>query len=175
MSDSESPKSAESKPCPFCLIIEGRAEATIVRRWPDAIAIVPLNPVTEGHLLVLPLRHVRDVAEDPDVSAATMRAAAELATAPCNVITSAGPEATQTVWHLHLHVVPRRARDHLSLPWDRRGGALFGAGLLDQPGGPLNPIHFGSPPSASAAMVANTDAIKRAAAAAARRILGERA
>jgi histidine triad (HIT) family protein len=52
-----------------------------------------------------------------------MSAAAELATPPCNIITSAGSDATQTVFHLHLHVVPRRAGDGLALPWtgDHRG------------------------------------------------------
>lgn len=106
-------------PCVFCDIIAGQAPATIVRTWQDAIAIVPLNPVTEGHTLVIPAAHVRDVAENPEVSALTMGAAAELAAeaGPCNVITSRGAEATQTVPHLHLHVVPRRAGDGLALPW----------------------------------------------------------
>lgn len=105
--------------CPFCQILCGIGRVTWVRNWGTVHAFVPLNPVTEGHVLVVPHKHVRDVAEDPDVSAATMRAAAELArdVGPCNVITSAGPEATQTVFHLHLHVVPRRPGDGLALPW----------------------------------------------------------
>jgi len=108
-----------AEPCVFCAIIAGRAPATIVRSWRDAIAIVPLNPVTEGHTLVIPATHVRDVAEDPHVSALAMKAAAELAAeiGPCNVITSKGAEATQTVPHLHLHLVPRREDDGLALPW----------------------------------------------------------
>ncbi|GIF08673.1 HIT family protein [Actinoplanes siamensis] len=103
--------------CVFCAIVAGSEPATIVRRWADAIAIVPLNPVIEGHVLVIPNQHVTDVTEDPDVSAIAMRAAAELAAPPCNVITSAGPEATQTIPHLHLHIVPRTAGDGLALPW----------------------------------------------------------
>jgi histidine triad (HIT) family protein len=91
-----------------------------VATWDEAIAFVPLNPVTPGHLLVIPKRHVADVTENPTVSAAVMCAAAELATPPCNIITSAGREATQTVFHLHLHVVPRRAGDGLALPWTDR-------------------------------------------------------
>jgi histidine triad (HIT) family protein len=51
------------------------------------------------------------------VTAAVMRRAAELATPPCNIITSAGTEATQTVFHLHVHIVPREAGDGLELPW----------------------------------------------------------
>ncbi|MCF2130867.1 HIT domain-containing protein [Strepomyces sp. STD 3.1] len=112
--------------CPFCAIMAGRASATIVRRWPDALAIVPLSAVTAGHMLVIPKEHVADVGVDPAVSAATMRRAAELAgdMGACNIITSRGGLATQTVFHLHLHVLPRRSRDGLKLPWaaDRRTG-----------------------------------------------------
>jgi histidine triad (HIT) family protein len=118
------------EPCVFCEIVTGDAPATIVREWDDALAFVPLGPVVAGHVLVIPKRHVADVTEDPAVSAAAMRAASELAVPPCNVITSAGPEATQTVRHLHLHVVPRRAGDGLALPWapHRHGGPPAGAG-----------------------------------------------
>jgi histidine triad (HIT) family protein len=103
--------------CMFCAIIAGDEPATVVRRWPLAWAIVPRRPVVDGHLLVIPTRHVRDVSEDPWVSAMTMRAAAELAVPPCNIITSAGSEATQSVFHLHLHIVPRAENDGLALPW----------------------------------------------------------
>lgn len=109
-----------AKQCVFCEIARSPAPpAVVVRRWPTVVAFVPLHPVTPGHVLVVPHTHVPDAATDPDVSAATMRAAAELAAQhpACNVITSRGPEATQTVFHLHLHVVPRRAGDHLPLPW----------------------------------------------------------
>lgn len=105
--------------CVFCDILAGEAPATIVRSWPYAVAFKPLNPVTEGHTLVVPATHVRDALENPDVSAATMAAASEYAAevGPCNIITSAGHEATQTVFHLHIHVVPRREGDGLALPW----------------------------------------------------------
>ncbi|GHE33201.1 hydrolase [Streptosporangium violaceochromogenes] len=104
-------------PCVFCQIIAREAPAAVVREWDDALAFAPLGPVVPGHLLVIPKQHVTDVAEDPAVSAAAMRAASELATPPCNIITSAGREATQTVFHLHLHIVPRRDGDGLALPW----------------------------------------------------------
>lgn len=106
--------------CPFCLIAFGRAPAEIVERWDDAIAIVPLNPVTSGHVLVIPLQHVTDALAVTEVSAATMRRTVELADGPCNLITSVGAEATQTVRHLHLHIVPRRPGDGLLLPWSPR-------------------------------------------------------
>ena len=104
--------------CVFCRIVDGAEPATVVASWSSGVmAIVPLNPVTPGHVLVLPAEHVEDFTVDPDVSARCMRAAAELAVSPANVITSAGVEATQTVRYLHLHVVPRSAGDGLNLPW----------------------------------------------------------
>jgi histidine triad (HIT) family protein len=110
-------------PCVFCEIVAGRAEANWVvapDEWADAVAFVPLNPVVEGHTLIVPKVHVQDFATDPDVSAATMRRAAELmrwTDQPMNVITSRGREATQSVFHLHLHLVPRAENDGLALPW----------------------------------------------------------
>lgn len=85
----------------------------------SSVAFEPLNPVTPGHLLVVPKRHVADAVERPLVTADTMDFAAHLASSvgPCNLITSVGPEATQSVFHLHIHIVPRRAGDGLALPW----------------------------------------------------------
>ncbi|MGW4651338.1 HIT family protein [Kitasatospora sp. NPDC004289] len=106
--------------CVFCAISAGLAPAQVVRRWPETIAIVPLNPVTDGHVIVLPTRHVPDAAHEPVVTGLTMRRAAELAKAtggPANIITSIGPESSATVPHLHIHLVPRRAHDGLALPW----------------------------------------------------------
>jgi histidine triad (HIT) family protein len=113
------PTAEEILACPFCLIIAGRAPAQQVIGWDDAIAIVPLNPVTPGHLLVIPTVHVRDAGEVPDVTARTMLRAAELAheRGDANLITSIGPAATQTVRHLHIHYVPRSYGDGLTLPW----------------------------------------------------------
>lgn len=105
--------------CPFCEIVAGRAPAQIVEEWPEALALVPLNPVVRGHVLVIPRTHVRDFVDDPVVSAATMRCAAELVAGmgSYNLITSKGHPATQSVFHLHLHLVPRAVDDGLALPW----------------------------------------------------------
>ncbi|WP_433476284.1 HIT family protein [Spirillospora sp. CA-142024] len=109
----------EARDCVFCEIIAGRAPASVVGRWPEAIAILPRHPVTPGHVLVVPRVHVTDVGTDPAVSAQAMAAAAQLAgrLPAANVITSRGAAATQTVFHLHLHVVPRQDGDDLPLPW----------------------------------------------------------
>ena len=106
--------------CVFCAIVAGTEPATVVREWWDAIAIVPLNPVTDGHVLVIPRQHVQDAASEPLLTGITARCAAELigpSVDAFNLITSAGRDATQTVMHLHWHIVPRIAGDGLHLPW----------------------------------------------------------
>lgn len=108
--------------CPFC-DYEGPSE--IVKDFGDAFVIEPLNPVCRGHMLVIPRRHVAEFAADPDLSGYVMSCAARYATwagwdaagSAYNVIVSSGEAATQTVFHLHVHVVPRRRGDGLALPW----------------------------------------------------------
>lgn len=116
--------------CVFCKIATGRAPATVVRQWPDALAIRPRSGgVHEGHLMVIPYAHVQDAGVDAAVTAATMARAAELmAQLPAaNIITSKGVDATQSVFHLHVHVVPRAAGDELPLPWTPRHQARAAA------------------------------------------------
>lgn len=118
------------QPCPFCEIIAGRATAKVWIEWKDAMAIIPLGPVVPGHILIIPKQHVADFTEDPKVSALTMQRAAELAAEipkPMNLITSRGREATQSVFHLHLHLVPRAENDGLALPWYSGRGKEAGA------------------------------------------------
>lgn len=95
--------------------------ATITMEWRDAMAFVPLNPVVDGHVVVIPKLHVPDFRTDPLVSALVVARAARLAVlmerSDMNLISSAGPAASQTVLHLHVHLVPRRPDDGLALPW----------------------------------------------------------
>jgi histidine triad (HIT) family protein len=108
-----------SDDCVFCELI--RRGYMTPNDWSEAGSgyrvFAPLNPVTKGHLLVVPTEHVTDALDDPRVTAFTMGAAATVAKGPCNLITSVGSEATQTVRHLHIHIVPRRKHDGLQLPW----------------------------------------------------------
>jgi histidine triad (HIT) family protein len=103
--------------CIFCDIVSGKAPAKIVKAWTSALAIVPLNPVVSGHIIVIPRIHVADALENPEVTGIIMRRASQLAEGPCNFITSVGKEATQSVFHLHIHIVPRAKDDGLALPW----------------------------------------------------------
>ncbi|MEW1616264.1 MULTISPECIES: HIT domain-containing protein [unclassified Streptomyces] len=112
-------RKVEAAGCVFCSIAAGIAPATVVRDWGDVLAIRPRGGVNEGHLLVIPRTHVENAGTDPKASGRVMECAAELmAEHPAaNIITSKGAEATQTVYHLHMHVVPRAAEDGLPLPW----------------------------------------------------------
>ncbi len=107
-------------PCPFCARVEagefGYSDHHLV-------AFEPLNPVVPGHFLVVPRQHIVSALQPlaPIVLGGAMRLAAILARrmdlTDCNFINSAGAAATQTVFHLHVHVVPRREGDGLALPW----------------------------------------------------------
>lgn len=106
--------------CVFCKIVEGTEPAEIVQDDGLCIVIKPLNPVVEGHLLVIPKEHVTDFADDYVVSAYAMVTASLYAhyhPGEYNLITSRGPNATQSIFHLHLHIVPRAENDGLALPW----------------------------------------------------------
>ncbi|WP_019329396.1 HIT family protein [Streptomyces sp. TOR3209] len=106
--------------CVFCAIAAGEAPAVIVREWPDALAVRPRSGgVHPGHVFVLPRVHVEDAGTDPEVTATVMRRAAELMAGhpAVNLITSKGEAATQSVFHLHVHIVPRQEGDRLPLPW----------------------------------------------------------
>lgn len=105
-----------TSPCVFCRRVQN---GEYDRESAYAVAFEPLNPVTPGHLLVIPRAHIRDAAQSPTHAAEAFAAAAGIAAevGDCNLITSIGPDATQTVFHMHIHVVPRRPGDGLHLPW----------------------------------------------------------
>lgn len=106
--------------CVFCSIVAGEAPATVAAILMSGIAIVPLNPVVPGHIIGISNEHVSDFTEDPIVSGRLVTSMSGLARqigGQWNLITSAGPDATQTVFHLHVHLVPRRPGDGLALPW----------------------------------------------------------
>lgn len=105
--------------CPFCP--DNWENLDIVYRPSGDKAIVnPLGPVTDGHVLVIHRKHTSDAAANPEVASELMFSAAMWVAyrgIQANIITSIGPDATQTVRHAHLHVVPRRLNDALPLPW----------------------------------------------------------
>lgn len=109
--------------CVFCGIVAGTEPAEITHEWGDSIAFVPLDPVIAGHTLVVPRTHVRNAVENQVVTAMTMVRAVELAAQhdASNILASIGVAATQSVMHLHIHVIPRHDGDQLMLPWGTTG------------------------------------------------------
>lgn len=112
--------------CSFCAIARGAADTEVVGRGDEWVAFFPVHPATPGHTLVIPTTHVTDYwAADATLLAALAIAAAEVGRAVkgvvrpdgMNLITSAGDAAEQTVFHLHLHVVPRWVADDIGPIW----------------------------------------------------------
>ena len=113
--------------CPFCAIVEQRdPDAREVFRDEHVVAFFPLNPATRGHTLIVPHEHVPDIfALARGVAATLARATVRLAHAirdaftpeGLNVIQSNGSAATQTVPHLHVHLVPRWPDDAMGPIW----------------------------------------------------------
>lgn len=115
-----------TEPCEFCRIVRGQSEADIVYESADCLAFLPLAPATRGHTLVVPKQHYRDLWTLPVETAhhvietcLTISEAVRRAFAPegLNLINSAGEVATQTVFHVHFHVVPRWSDDHIGRIW----------------------------------------------------------
>jgi histidine triad (HIT) family protein len=112
--------------CIFCKIVAGELPGTIVDQDESTIAFMDINPATRGHTLVIPRTHARDLLEiEPDELAATVRAAqrvaarmpAALSADGVNLLNSCGSTAWQTVFHFHIHVIPRYVGDPMRLPW----------------------------------------------------------
>ena len=112
--------------CIFCKIVAGELPGQIVEEDERTIAFMDINPATRGHLLVIPRAHSRNLLEiSPEDLGATMAAAQRmaqrvnerLAPAGINLINACGSAAWQTVFHFHLHLIPRYEGDPLKLPW----------------------------------------------------------
>jgi histidine triad (HIT) family protein len=112
--------------CLFCKIIAREIPALFVDEDERTVAFMDINPATRGHALVVPRRHAKDLLEvDADDLAATILGAQRLARRAVDRLSAAGPQllsrftpaAWQTVFHFHVHVIPRYQGDPLRLPW----------------------------------------------------------
>ena len=124
--------------CEFCQIIHGIQSARIVCETDKCLAFFPLKPVVKGHTLVVPKDHFADFwSADVDILPALTLAvrvtgnAIMLALSPdgMNIINSAGDAASQTIYHLHVHVVPRWYGDRIGNIWP--SGPVISAEELD--------------------------------------------
>jgi len=112
--------------CLFCRIVAEEVPATVVDSDERTVAFMDINPATRGHALVVPRTHARDLLDVGDEDLAACAAAARrlaeramerLGADGVNLLNSCGAAAWQTVFHFHVHVIPRYDDDPLRLPW----------------------------------------------------------
>lgn len=112
--------------CIFCKILDGRLPSTVIDEDERTIAFMDINPATRGHALVIPRSHSQDLlaVDAEDLRAVTLAAQRlagrmheRLGAEGVNLINSCGQLAWQTVFHFHVHVIPRYAGDSMRLPW----------------------------------------------------------
>ena len=110
--------------CVFCAIVAGEAPAIRIYEDDDYLAVLDIRPFTRGHTVVFPKRHTVDLTDTPAQTVADLatigqriaRAARKsgLHADGNNVVINDGKAAFQSVFHIHLHVVPRQNGDKLS-------------------------------------------------------------
>ncbi|MBM7368564.1 HIT family protein [Gordonia hydrophobica] len=111
--------------CVFCAIVSGTSPAHVVYSDDDVVAFLDIAPISAGHTLVVPRQHSAGLADlDPMIGgkifaagqriAAAMRAGA-ISADGVNLAMNDGRAASQTVFHSHLHVVPRHSGDKFSV------------------------------------------------------------
>jgi len=112
--------------CVFCKIVDGTIPSIKVYEDASTLAFMDINPLTEGHLLVVPKRHSQTLMETDDaVLQETILAAKKLGAAlvralkvdSVNLLQANGRWAAQSVPHLHFHLIPRRENDGAGLDW----------------------------------------------------------
>ena len=118
--------------CIFCRIAKGLAPASVVYSDEDIIAFLDVQPVNPGHVLVIPVAHAKELSElDPRVGGRMFEAAMIVSEAlrrsgvKCEGVTlflADGEAASQDVFHVHLHVIPRFRGDGFGL----RVGPTYG-------------------------------------------------
>ncbi len=112
--------------CIFCKIVAGDLPGTIVDEDERTIAFMDIAPATRGHALVIPRAHAVDLlsVDREDLLAVALasqrlasRVEERLGADGVNLLNSCGAAAWQTVFHFHIHVIPRYVDDPLRLPW----------------------------------------------------------
>ncbi|WP_120002847.1 HIT family protein [Nesterenkonia muleiensis] len=111
----------ENQDCVFCGIVEDPSESDVVWKDDGVIAFMDINPVTDGHVLVIPRRHHVGLIDLPEATAAhMMRVAQSIARAlrasqlrceGINLFFADGEAAFQEIFHSHLHIFPRYEGD----------------------------------------------------------------
>ena len=110
--------------CVFCEIVAGAAPGVRVYEDDDYLGLLDIRPFTRGHTLVIPKEHTVDLTDTPAPRLAGLLTvgqriahaarASELGATGTNIAINDGKSAFQTVFHIHLHVIPRRDGDKVS-------------------------------------------------------------
>lgn len=119
--------------CIFCKIVAGEIPCFKIHEDADTLAFMDINPLTEGHALVVPKRHCTGLWDaDEATLAATIRASQRVAQAlqralgldSLNLLQANGKWAAQSVPHLHFHLIPRREGDGAGMDWPLTPGNM---------------------------------------------------
>ena len=117
--------------CTFCAIVAGHSPAEVVFEDDHVLGFMDALPMTPGHALLVPKRHVQDLLElGPEDGGHLMRAASDLGRVfverlgakGLNLLNNTGRAADQSQFHFHFHLVPRYGNDRLLHPWERTWG-----------------------------------------------------
>ncbi len=112
--------------CIFCAIAAGEGPAEIIDSDEHTVTMMDINPATRGHALVIPREHSEDLLDISEEDLCRTATAAQriakrmegtLEPDGFNLINSCRAAAWQTVFHFHMHVIPRYDGDPLKLPW----------------------------------------------------------
>ena len=115
------------KECIFCKIAGGEIPSSTVYEDEDFRVILDLGPASKGHALILPKQHFKDLCElDPAIAAKALPLAGKIGAAMkkalgCtgfNVVQNNGISAGQTVFHFHVHLIPRYEGDSVGITWE---------------------------------------------------------
>ncbi len=119
--------------CIFCKIVAGEIPCFKLYEDEHTLAFMDINPANRGHALAIPKAHFLNLLESPeDVLAVTVATARKVARAVqktvnpdgLNLVQANGPGAAQSVFHLHMHVIPRFTDDNLMLNWGINPGDM---------------------------------------------------
>ncbi|CAA6605207.1 HIT family hydrolase, diadenosine tetraphosphate hydrolase [Rhodospirillaceae bacterium LM-1] len=117
--------------CIFCKIVAGVIPCFKIYEDEHTLAFMDINPVNPGHCLVVPKNHAPNLFESDDADLARTMAvvrkisrAVQKALNPygLNLLQANGPGAAQSVFHLHLHIIPRERDDDLRMNWGLKSG-----------------------------------------------------
>mgnify|MGYP002528781642 CR=1 FL=1 len=125
--------------CIFCKIIRGEIPCFKVLEDAQGLAFMDVNPIAPGHVLVIPKHHSKDIlVTPPDWVGKTFAGAGRAAQAVqktlapdgINILQANGPGAKQSVFHMHVHVIPRGMDDGLTMNWELAPGDMDAIGKL---------------------------------------------